>query len=115
MDATPRETERRRAERLAYTGTIQSSTHSSESISLEKITGVLRDISGNGLSFLCDTEYLVGDMLDLEINLPGSRHHLLVQVVRVELLGDSRIIGVYFIDMSSDHERALIESLFSHR
>lgn len=115
MDATLKETDRRRAERLASTGIIQSSKHSSESISLEKITGILRDISGNGLSFLCDTEYFVGDMLDLEIDLPRSRHHLLVQVARVEILGDSRIVGVYFINMSSDHEKALIESLFSHR
>lgn len=115
MEAIPQETERRRAERLSHTGTIQSSKHNSESISLEKITGVLRDISGNGLSFLCDTEYVVGDMLELEIHLPGSRHHLMVQVARVEILGDSSIVGVYFINMSSDHEKALIEALFSHR
>ena len=115
MEAIPKETDRRRAERLARTCVIQSSKHNSESISLEKITGVLRDISGNGLSFLCDTEYLVGDMLDLQIDLPGSRHHLFVQVARVEILGDSKIVGVYFINMSSDHEKALMESLFSHR
>ncbi len=103
--------DRRRSERVSQTQLISNIRRSSESISQEKITGILRDISGSGLSFLSDGDYEVGDTLDLQIDLPGAQHHLLVQIVRIEVFGDSKIIGAYFINMASEHQKALLDAL----
>ena len=111
MDESSQKHDRRLAERIPQHCVIHSARRGSETIPQEKITGVLRDISGNGLSFLSDSDYAVGDVLELQIDLPGSQHQLLVKVVHAEVLGDSKSFGVYFINISSEHEKALMELL----
>ena len=115
MENPIKKDERRRSERIPYQCLLSGDRQGSESISQEKITGILRDISGTGLSFLSDADYRVGDTLDLKIDLPSQRHQILVQIVRIETFGDSKIIGAYFINMSSEHQKALVDSLLTRR
>ena len=111
MDGTPTNSERRGSERTPQSFPLHASKVYSEILSEERITGVVCNISGRGLSFLSDADYVVGDLLHLQIDLLSSVHHLKAKVMRIDLLGDSKILGVSFVDMSPDHEQALIEAL----
>ena len=106
--------ERRRSERITQAYLLQA-TKESETLAQEQITGLTRDISGSGLSFLSDREYTVGDTLNLQINLATSQHQIRVRVVHVETFGESKNVGVAFLDMSPAHQKALLEELFQKR
>ena len=115
MEELPKSNEKRASERIPLSFLIHGSRHGSENLSEESITGVVRDISGAGLSFLSDAEYTVGDTLDLELDLPGSQHQFMAQVVRTEPFGDSKIVGVSFAHLSSEHRKALVEALLAQK
>ncbi len=110
MDEIRKRDERRHTERIAQSLPLQASKE--ETLSQEQITGLTRDISGSGLSFLSDRQYAVGDTLNLQIDLPTSQHQLRVRVVHVEVFGESSNVGVTFLDMSPAHQKALMEELF---
>ena len=112
MDETPQKSERRQTERIPQSFPIHASRCCSEVVSEESIAGVVCNISGNGLSFLSDAHYTIGDILNLRIDLPCSNHFFKARVAHMEILGDSKIIGVSFVDMSLEHQQALIEALF---
>ena len=113
MDNHAKRADRRQFERVPKPYRIHGLRHGSEALCQEDITGVLKDISGNGLSFLSDGDYAIGDKLDLHIDLPGSKHQLTMRVVRVQVFGDSKIIGAQFFNMSQEHQKALMNALFS--
>ncbi len=103
--------DRRRSERLPQHYVVHSQKRTVEKLSQERITDVLKDISGGGLSFISDAEYQSGDLLELEIELPGETHQVLARVARVQVFGDSKIVGVAFVEMSLEHKNVLLESL----
>ena len=107
--------ERRRSERITQAYPVQATKEQSETLAQEQIIGLTRDISGSGLSFLSDREYTVGDTLSLQIDLATSQHQLRVRVVHVETFGESKNVGVVFLDMSPAHQKALLEELFQKK
>ncbi len=115
MQENPSSSERRRSERISQSFPVHAAKEQSESLTQEQITGLTRDISGSGLSFLSDKDYAAGDILSLQIDLPASQHQLRVKVVHVETLGDSKNVGVAFIDISPAHQKALMEELFEKK
>ena len=115
MEELPKSNEKRKSERVPLSFLIHGLRHGSESVSEESITGIVRDISGTGLSFLSDADYAIGDTLDLQIELPGSEHHFMAEVARTQVFGDSKIIGVSFMHLSSGHKKALIEALLAKK
>ena len=112
MDDHSKRTDRRKFDRTPKPYPIRGLRHGSEALCQEDITGFLKDISGNGLSFLSDGDYAVGDKLDLKIDLPGSQHQLTMRVVRIQIFGDTKIIGAQFFNVSEQHQKSLISALF---
>ena len=98
-------------ERVPESFPVRASKFHPEAVSEESITGVVHDISGNGLSFFCEADYAVGDFLNLQIDLPGSSHQVKAKVVRKEILGNSKIIAAVFVEMSLEHQKTLVEAL----
>ena len=115
MDETHKDPEQRKSERIQQSFPVYTSKDRSETLSQERITGLTRDISGAGLSFISDKNYSVGDTLNLQIDLFSSQHHLRVQVVHIESLGESQNIGVLFLDMSPAHQKALMDQLLQKK
>ena len=111
MSEIPENFERRKSERIPQFFPVFASKDRSERLLQEQITGVTRDISSTGLSFLSDGEYTIGDTLYLQIDLPSSQHRFRAEVARIEILGDSKIIGAVFLNVSPAHQKALMDEL----
>lgn len=108
-------TERRKSERVPQSFPVYTSKDLSEYLSQESVAGLTRDINSTGLSFLTQEEYRIGDVINLKIDLPSSHHHFRARVTHVERLGESTVVGVAFLDMSSEHQKALIDALCLRR
>lgn len=107
--------ERRKSERISQSFPVLASKDLSENISHEDIAGLTRDVNSTGLSFLTQQDYSIGDVLSLRMDLPSSQHHFRARVTHAQRLGDSTIIGVAFLDMSSEHQKALMDELCLRR
>ena len=115
MENYDRRIERRKSERVSQEFLVHATRKLSENLKQEDITGFTRDINNTGLSFLTDADYSIGDMLDLDIELASSQHHLRVRVTHIEPMGDSNIIGVAFLEVSPGHQKALMDELFQRK
>ena len=97
-----------------------------------KTTNVTKNISAEGLLFETDQAYQLGDVVRLELNLPGWTKHvqelgfgselpkadlqqLVGTVVRVELLSGSRYdVGVCFAEMAKNDRWALMSYIYDN-
>jgi len=97
-----------------------------------KMSNVTRNISAEGVLFEADQPYQVGDVVRLELNLPGWSSHvkelgftsempegdaqkIVGTVVRVELRGDGRYdVGVCFAEMAKNDRWALMSYIYEN-
>ncbi len=93
---------------------------------------VSKDISAGGVLFLSDRAYEMGDILRMELHIPGWEKYkneffkldrptktlpvlVLVKVVRVEALGNGKFdIGVSFVGIDDGHQEALSKYIAHH-
>lgn len=94
------------------------------------VAGVVKNYSGDGALFESKTKYDIGDILKLEIDIPGWDKFktefykekrtsasepivVLASVVRVEVMvpDDLYDIGVFFVGIDKGHQGALIKQI----
>lgn len=76
-----------------------------------------RDISGNGAQILCPDAYPAGTQLDLHIELPGRRLHVVGEVIRaVEFVRPKEHwLGVRFIGLDERDRDLIIRFIFNEQ
>ena len=96
----------------------------------EAVKGVIKNYSGDGALFESKVKYDIGDILKLEISIPGWEKFktefykdnktsaseplvILASVVRVEVITLDQLydIGVYFVGIDKGHQGALIKQI----